>query len=317
MATEYPRLGIARSPNPAAFGPQAGAGDLFARAETAAADDVEDDGARLPGDRPADGWGGGSWPGAAHPSFEAKAEIWRDFREGRISLAEAQRRSAKIGVLAREPARPVRLMHGAPGKPRPPVARPRQARPEPNESRQYANPMATTAARDDRLTPQAKALLQIIRARSGKGARTVTTKATLAAILSRSTRSITRYLRDLERCGYLRTRTRADSRGFHLGLVLTITEKVLPFFAETRRLARWLGEVAGARPFMPFSAETPAGARFETPGSRPAGPVRASQDVVLKGVTLLSSKNHVTNDSSYQDSNGLRRYTRQAPGGGG
>ena len=314
MATEYHRLGIAQRMIPAASTASPGADicDLFDRPAPSAADEgigtcVDDSdcaaqagqGARVP-----------------HPSFEAKAEIWREFREGRISLAEAQRRSAKIGALTDEQRRPVRPMYGAPGKPRPPVARPREDRCEPNDSRQYTNPMATTAARDDRLTPQAKALLQIIRARAGKGTQTTTTKGTLAAILNRSTRSITRYLRDLERCGYLQTRIRADTRGFHLGLVLTITEKVLPFFSEVKKLAKWLGESAGLKPvvpFMPFSTSTPGTAG----GSGSVRKARGVESLGVKGVTLLSSKNQTQNDSSPFDSNGLRKNNRGAPTGGG
>ena len=293
MATEYQRLGIAQATTPAAYVQGRGADicDLFDR--------LEMDRPSAPGEGESvsayAGWADGS-SGAGqgallpHPSFEAKAEIWREFREGRISMAEAQRRSAKIGVLSEEPRKPIRLMHGAPGKPRPPVARPREDRSEPNDSRQYTNPMATTAARDDRLTPQAKALLQIIRARAGKGTQTTTTKGTLAAILNRSTRSITRYLRDLERCGYLQTRIRADTRGFHLGLLLTITEKVLPFFSEMKKLAKWLGESARLKPvvpFMPFSTATPG--TFE--GSPSIRSANGSGSLGAKGVTLLSSKN--------------------------
>ena len=320
MATEYHRLGLAQALNPAAFRASPGAHicDLFDRPETVrtsapgewgrtscgAGSDADTD------VYDADGAGQGAL--VPHPSFEAKAEIWREFREGRISLTEAQRRSAKIGVLSEEPRQPIRMMHGAPGKPRPPVARPREDRSEPNDSRQYTNPMATTAARDDRLTPQAKALLQIIRARAGKGTQTTTTKGTLAAILNRSTRSITRYLRDLERCGYLQTRIRADTRGFHLGLRLTITEKVLPFFSEVKKLAKWLGESAGLKPvvpYMPFSTATPGVA--EAP--RGFRMVYGAASLGIKGVTLLSPKNQSKNDSSPLNSNSLRRIKRKTP----
>ena len=295
MATDYSRLGVARRTNPAAFiaAPGADIHDLFDRPEE------DDDGAA--GDACGEP---GQGAGRPHPSFAAKAEIWRDFREGRISMAEAQRRSAQIGVLTETRVKQAVRMHGAPGKPRPPVARPRQDRPEPNESRQYANPMATTAARDDRLTPQAKALLQVLRARSGKGRETAVTKATLGAVLSRSTRSITRYLRDLERCGYILTRIRATGRGLHLGLVVTMTEKVLPFFAETRRLARWLGETAGLKtivPFLPFSTGRATGQ------PAPAQAVR-SVNSGNQGVTLLSSKNQPKNDSYKRNSNSRENW---------
>ena len=284
MATEYPRSGIAPATNPTARSWQPGmpSRDLFDRH-----DDF------------------GVETGRNHPSYEAKSEIWHDFREGRISMQEAQRQSARIGALNRSPPETPRLMHGAPGRPRPPIARPRSERPMPNESRQYANPMATTAARDDRITPQAKALLQVIRARVGKGTETITTKGTLAAIVSRSTRSITRYLRDLERCGYIETRTRANHRGFHLGLVLTITGKVLPFFSELSKLAKWLGESAGLKPvvpFMPFSTSITGSAAFFAAGE--AGP--NARTSVKQGVTLLSSKNQIDKELSYKGSNSHR-----------
>ncbi|KQT78088.1 hypothetical protein ASG54_03455, partial [Aureimonas sp. Leaf460] len=82
-----------------------------------------------------------------HPDFAARAAIWREQREGLISVAEAQRRSALVGVLKPLVAAPAAFK---------PSARPRHSRPAPNDSRQYAPEMATTAARDDRLTPNAK-----------------------------------------------------------------------------------------------------------------------------------------------------------------
>jgi len=181
------------------------------------------------------------------PTFEARAAIWRDQANGLISLAEAQRRSAAIGApQTRATGSHVRS---------PAPARPRHTRPAPNASRQYAPPMATTAARDDRLTPNAKAMLQVIRARCGKGRQTSTCKSTLAAIMSRSARTVRRYLVDLVRWGYLEIETRRTARGLHTGLVIRITEKVLPFFAETKGLARWLAETD---PFNPFAASMPA-----------------------------------------------------------
>ncbi|MEN3794642.1 helix-turn-helix domain-containing protein [Fulvimarina sp. MAC3] len=240
-------------------------------------------------------------PALPHPDFEARTKIWRDQAAGLISMAEAQRLSAKIGALTLKPNRAMGRVAGeVPGRPRPPVARPRSTRPSPNDSRQYANPMATTAARDDRLTPQAKALLQVMRARAGKGYETSVTKGTLAAVLSRSTRSITRYLRDLERYGYIVTRIKADRRGFHLGLVVTITEKVLPFFTEAKGLARWLGESVFTRDFLPFSTATPGEGR----GASSVKALTKGASIKVQGVTLLSSRNQSDKDSSLWDSNG-------------
>ena len=224
----------------------------------------------------------GFTPVQPHPTFEARAAIWRLFSEGAISFAEAQRRSAAIGA----PQTSAKVSQA----PKRSSSRPRHARPAPEPSRQYLNPMATTAARDDRLTPQAKALLQILRARAGEGRTTATTKTTLAAVLSRSCRSIVRYLRDLERFGYILTEIRRTARGLHTGLVITLTEVVMPFWAEAKGLARWLGETATI-PFTPFRAAS----------------------LGLEGVTLLTPKNQSDKDSFYQDLNSLRKYQETAP----
>lgn len=226
-------------------------------------------------------FGGEPCPAPTSPTFEARAAIWRDQANGLISIAEAQRRSAAIGAAqTRATGSPVRS---------PALARPRHTRPAPNASRQYAPPMATTAARDDRLTPQAKALLQVIRARCGKSTQTTTTKGTLAAVLSRSTRSIARYLRDLEAYGYVSTSIRRTGRGFHVGLVVTVLEAALPFWRETKALGRWLAETAGA--FMPFSAETPG----------------------LQGMTILSPKNQSPKDSPLTRKDWLLRKGERRP----
>ncbi|WP_188826085.1 helix-turn-helix domain-containing protein [Brucella endophytica] len=130
------------------------------------------------------------------------------------------------------------------GKASPPPARwQRQA---PQATRQYANPMSTEAARDDRLTPQAKALLQVIRARCGKHGRTETTKFTLASIMSRSVRSIQRYIGELIRFGYIVTRTRTGRTGLYTGLVIEITAKVLPYWTNFEKLAADLAGKLGA-----------------------------------------------------------------------
>lgn len=217
-----------------------------------------------------------------HPDFVARATIWRDQAAGLISLAEAQRRSAAIGAPSAS---------GTPRQGRKDAApRPRHSRPAPNASRQYANPMSTTAARDDRLTPQAKALLQILRARAGKGRKTVITKGTLAAVLSRSCRSIARYLRDLERFGYIVTEIRRTGRGLHTGLVVTLSEAVLPFFAEAKALSCWLVETAAS--FMPFATATPSDHR----------------------VTKLSPKNQIQKDPFIETKNlALKKVGRQPP----
>ncbi|MER0240028.1 helix-turn-helix domain-containing protein [Fulvimarina sp. MAC8] len=239
----------------------------------------------------ADLFGSGEGGAVPAPSFEAKAAIWRDQQAGLISFAEAQRRSAAVGASL---VRSGDGGNGAKGLARPPVARPRHQRPSPNESRQYAQPMATTAARDDRLTPNAKAFLQVLRARCGKGRETTITKGTAGNIMARSTRTIRRYLIDLVRFGYVELSISRNHRGLHLGLIVKLTEKVMPFYEEARGLARWL-------------AETPA-AMFE-PFKGVLGPRE-------QGVTLLSSRNQIPKNHSSQGSHGaedIRKVTPRPP----
>ena len=125
-----------------------------------------------------------------------------------------------VARLEHKSARRSRLFAGAAS-----LSPVRWFRPEPRPSEQYAGHMATTAARDHRLVPQAKAALQVIRARCGTGTHTATTKTTLAHIMGVCTRSIGRYLADLVRFGYIETRTRRGAGGLYVGLVATITEK--------------------------------------------------------------------------------------------
>lgn len=215
-----------------------------------------------------------------HPDFAERIAIWRMQADGLISLAEAQRRSANVGrERAQREARA-----SAP-------VRPRHTRPEPNASRQYSGAMATTPARDDRLTPNAKAFLQVLRARCGKGRETTITKGTAGNIMSRSTRTIRRYLVDLARFGYVEVEIARNARGFHLGLTVRLTQLVQPFFEEAKGLAHWLAETPTAllRPFV--------------------GKVLTS-----KGVTLLSSKNQVKITSSFMPFGNNDRARKTAPG---
>jgi len=158
----------------------------------------------------------------------------------------------------------------------------RHRRPEPQESRQYANHMATTAARDDRLTPQAKALLQVLRARCGNGTETHTTKTTLAAIMSRSVRSIQRYIQELVTFGYICAEIRRNKRGSHTGLILRLCQKVLPFWKDDHGLAVWLQQVDDRLP-DPFDF------------TRPADMIETADLFDFTGRTEMSPKNYSPN----------------------
>jgi hypothetical protein len=142
-----------------------------------------------------------------------------------------------VARIERKAARRSRLFTGA--SPAVPI---RWFRPEPRASVQYAGHMATTAARDHRLTPQAKALLQVLRARCGNGNETATCKTTLAHIIGVCTRSVGRYIHDLIRFGYIVTRERRGAGGLTIGLAVIITEKVLPCFRKLPWLSGWLAQ---------------------------------------------------------------------------
>ncbi len=139
--------------------------------------------------------------------------------------------------LERTAARRARVYTAAPA-----TTPARWHRPEPRPSIQYAGHMSTEAARDRRLTPQAKAVLQVLRARCGHGIQTATCKTTLAHIMGVCTRSIGRYIAELNRFGYIEARVRRGTGGLYTGLVLTITEKVLPAFRDLPWLAGWLAQ---------------------------------------------------------------------------
>jgi hypothetical protein len=157
-----------------------------------------------------------------------------------------------LARLERKGARRSRVLSGALPRNLPS----RWFRPEPRPSVQYAGHMATTAARDHRLTPQAKALLQVLRARCGYGVITESCKTTLAHIMGVCTRSIGRYIAELIRFGYITTRFRRGPRGLYTGLVVTITEKVLPAFRKLPWLAGWLAQNA-AKQNLPANGQNP------------------------------------------------------------
>ena len=126
----------------------------------------------------------------------------------------------------------------------------RHNRPAPTETKQFSKAMSTQAARDDRLTPQSKALLQIIVARTGKGHSTDTTKTTLGAIMSRCPRSIQRYTRVLIKFGYICTQTIESRRnGFYTGIRIWNMNNVLQFYSkpnEYHEPKTWVGIIKTA-----------------------------------------------------------------------
>lgn len=152
------------------------------------------------------------------------SQYWRDCAQGWISPEDQQRDHLDYELRRR---RALDSKHNKSPSPH------RHQRPAPRENQQFCQSMSTRAARDDRLTPQSKALLQVLVARAGRGRFTDTTKMTLGLILSRCPRSIQRYLQELIKFGYIATQTRKSrGSGFYVGIRIWIMDVVLPFFSQ-------------------------------------------------------------------------------------
>ena len=150
------------------------------------------------------------------------------------TLNAAEVRSARRSSLY------CRLETGGDGQPT------RWLRSAPRPSIQYAGAMTTEAARDPRLARGAVSLLLVLRARVGNGTRTETTKTTLAHILRVSVRTIGRWLRDLQRFGYVVSRPRCGVAGLYTGLILEIAGTVLPCFRQLTWLSGWIARAVAA-----------------------------------------------------------------------
>jgi len=106
---------------------------------------------------------------------------------------------------------------------------PRSKRPHPIQGSQYSREMSTEAARSQRLTPNAKALLQIIYAYSGKRGWWSVTKTFLALSMGVSSKSVQRYLSQLVEEGFLLSDIeQVEKTGMVKGLFIRLTEKVFP-----------------------------------------------------------------------------------------
>lgn len=175
------------------------------------------------------------------PAFNTP-EYWRDTCRGWITEEEQRNDHADFETRRR------RALDSKHNKAPPPE---RHGRGAPRSTKQFAKPMSTEAARDDRLTPQSKALLQVLVARTGKGRSTDTTKTTLGIIMNRCPRSIQRYVRELIKFGYIRTQTIKSRRtGFFVGMRIWIMNSVLPFFANKKDVynpEEWLDLVRNRR----------------------------------------------------------------------
>lgn len=158
------------------------------------------------------------------PAYNTPA-YWRDSARGWITAEQQRNDHADFETRRR------RAIDSKFNKARTPH---RHSRLGPQSTKQYSKPMSTQAARDDRLTPQSKALLQLIVARTGRGRSTDTTKTTLGILLNRCPRSIQRYIAELIKFGYIRTQVLKSRRtGFFVGMRIWIMNSVLPYYAHT------------------------------------------------------------------------------------
>lgn len=125
-----------------------------------------------------------------------------------------------VGVLAMATARftPQRYWH-----------------PEPTPTGRYVKWLSMDPIEDPRLGHGAARLLQVIRSLAGRTTWLETTQAALARRLHRSARQIRRYLRELERFGYIRSQKRFSRRTRMIaGLFLYLTGRTLPPFKDRR-----------------------------------------------------------------------------------
>ena len=109
----------------------------------------------------------------------------------------------------------------------------RVSRPAPRPSRQYAQATSTEPIRDQRLSSGASRCLVLLRARLGRTASGVISKASLAKELGCHPRSVQRYFAALRTLGYITTSAVTNGRGRQTGQRITLAAKVLPYWDRT------------------------------------------------------------------------------------
>ena len=107
---------------------------------------------------------------------------------------------------------------------------PRQLRPAPRPSRQYARELSTQVARDRRLSPRCAALAAVLVAQAGKGTLATISRRYLAMVLQVSTRTVARLLAELRAYGYIATTHRLGTLGQTIGLRVELLDPLLPFW---------------------------------------------------------------------------------------
>ena len=107
---------------------------------------------------------------------------------------------------------------------------PRQLRPPPRPSRQFARELSTQVARDRRLSPRCAALAAVLVAQAGKGTLASISRRYLAMVLQVSTRTVARLLAELRAYGYIATTHRLGTLGQTIGLQVELLDPLLPYF---------------------------------------------------------------------------------------
>ena len=107
---------------------------------------------------------------------------------------------------------------------------PRQLRPPPRPSRQFARELSTQVARDRRLSPRCAALAAVLVAQAGKGTLASISRRYLAMVLQVSTRTVARLLAELRAYGYIATTHRLGTLGQTIGLRVELLDPLLPFW---------------------------------------------------------------------------------------
>lgn len=175
-------------------------------------------------------------------------EYWQQVARGAITWSQAERDQA------RHEARSARAKASSGNTRRDP----RAERSAPDDSRQWCREMATTAFRDDRLTPGAKALLAIIVAETGdyEASGRMLNKGYLARRIGRSTRTIQRYLAQLRRYGYIAAQVIATRAGWCIGQVIRALPLVRPFWHPHNARGRRIQGETELTPTKPYGLKT-------------------------------------------------------------
>jgi hypothetical protein len=140
-------------------------------------------------------------------------------------------------------------------KPRPP--RVPDTRPLPDPSREYAGATSTRCVRDRPLHGTAVKIALWARARAGNRGRVVrTTKGYIGLKLGYHPRTIARQLAVLVKRGYLVVHRWTDARGADLGLIIFVTDQLLPFYLLDRTGRTRLSSIKGLRFKKAFSQKS-------------------------------------------------------------